>query len=679
MNRAARLAGWTKLDADSFADAYVLCAVQNARKWETLEAVIPHGGDDAALIAAASNEAENFGFISELALTVTKMEARRGRAGEDIAALVQDIGLPGQMQALSNRAAGMLDPAIFEHLAAARDASAYVSENDGIIGTAFLVAPDLVLTSAHVALAIGKDGNGAPAFEEKLRPKLRFSFRPEKRDPAQQRIEVAASGNAPVACRLPHGFPPDQLDRALGPISARKLDYALVRLSRMITHVPWLDIKEPNAPQEHRKCFVIGYPGGGRAIKFDADLVTRLDRPGARLLHLANTIAGMSGSCCVGPEGTPVGLHEGGFNRVDANGPVVDPATGKPIFENNRAVCLLDIRDALRAMKPDPLLAKPRSSGFAILDASLRVTWYGAGLRLAGENLGKTWTRSVTDVLGAVPSGEDPGPAFHPWFKRKQLEDWIDAAAKIDAADRIAYINGDAGSGKSFAVQILAAKLDDPSNDLIALSQTQTTWPWAEAVAKLPRGSAGGGDPSLRTESGGVKFVEVAAIIAGLRHHGGADREASNRPLFVAIDFEGNAQSIVDATPWREFIKQLASEPWIRLAIIGLSEAERGTLDGILAHERATETLVPEQITLEHAGQNDMQQFIRGIFDDRGVKPKKTEIDDLLRLWQNDPSLQSLRPELQTCTAVLAALKIYGRVTSFDQPAVTPAAGGGQP
>ena len=377
------------------------------------------------------------------------------------------------------------------------------------------------------------------------------------------------------------------------------------------------------------------------------------------MLHLANTIAGMSGSCCIGARGSPVGLHEGGFFKLDASGHVIRTAAGREVVENNRAVCLQNIREALRALRPDPLVLRPRASGGGIHDPNLVVAWQRAGQRLAGATLEQIWNASVSQVLGANVSAAH---GFHPWFKRKDLENWIDA--RTNSEERVAYVNGDAGAGKTFAVHILAAKLDNHLRDLVVLTPTQTSaWSWSDAVANLRR--AGPSYPGLRTDVAGVKFEDVAPIIAALREHGGVDRTAENQhPLFFAIDFENAVSLKFDGTPWREFIRQLASQPWIRLLIIGLSESERQTLDAILQANSDTATVFPVQIDMRHADREELKQFLRSLYLDHGQAPTPATIDAHLNGWSNGTWLHGTQPQLQTAEAVLFALAAYNAVAA---------------
>jgi hypothetical protein len=657
MSKATILADWTKLPLETIRLFYIGAAVAEAKDWKTLESTVQSGGDAAAmekdLIAKAFDEAERRNFIKELAINISRVERGLGRKDPEIAALMSQM-VDGSMQLLTNPRAGLMELALLPALTDIGKASAYVESGNKLLGTAFLIAPDLVLTSAHVVLQ-----HQGGSFLSSLKPDLKFTFMPALS--STRPVVRAARGTEPVAAALPHGSPPDSLDPTLGSSAGQLLDFAIVRLSSSVEHVSWIDITQPASAQKGVRCFVIGYPGE-KSVWFDVDLVKDVNETAARVMHMTNTAAGMSGSCCVGPNG-PVALHEGGFFKIGADGRVVVDEAGRRIVENNRAISLRSIRAALGAMKSDPLVARPRASGGGIHNPALVVAWHRTGLRLAGPALEQVWNTSVSQTPGVSVEAIGAKEGYHPWFKRADLETWIDGM-NTNADERVAYLNGEAGTGKSFAVHILAAKINKSMRDLIVLTPTQTSaWSWSEAVAGLRR--VGGGNGALRTAIGAVKFEDVAPIVSGLRTYGGIDRTAEGQhPLFVAIDFENGGNLKFEGTPWREFIKQLAAQPWIRLLLVGLTESERGTLDRIFQSERDTETLIPLQIDLEHVGAKELKEFLLAVYRDRGRPLPKATLDDFLGVWTNGPSLHETRPELKTAEAVLIALTAYNALVA---------------
>ena len=64
-------------------------------------------------------------------------------------------------------------------------------------------------------------------------------------------------------------------------------------------------------------------------------------------------------------------------------------------------------------------------------------------------------------------------------------------------------------------------------------------------------------------------------------------RGSSRAPLFVAIDFEGEASFAPEESPWLRFMQELLGHAWIRLVILGAPAGiraeliESATVDGV--------------------------------------------------------------------------------------------------
>lgn len=654
---AGKLATWTRLSVERFGDAYSSVADRHAAKpWQRLQADLQNeqpGAGDAALIRAACEEAQARDFLDSLAQVVANIEkGRDGRPATEIGALLQTVAGSGVMQAMTNRAKGLMDAAIFGPLHESSRACAIVFANGQQAGTAFLVGPDLVLTAAHVVLQHDLDAAGRPIWRDRLRPNLTFSFAPSATDPAKQRVVVpAAPTPEPVAHALPHGPPPNRLFRTLKAPAGDRLDFALVRLARQVEHVPRVEIAAPGEAELNRACFVLGFPEGN-ALKFDADVVTQIDSPSGRLLHLANTEAGMSGGCCIGPEGTIVGLHEGTLPVLDAGGQEEKDAAGRRKL-NNRGVSMAAIRKMQCKSGSDPLAAKPKSQGIEFADPSLVETLYKSGLRFAGPALEANWRALMQALLGMVdPPGDGVGfPAFHPWLRRPEVEDWKDSRKP---SDRICYVWGDQGVGKSFCAQILRGKVDNPELDLVVLNATQTTaLSWEEAIGPVVARSG----IQTRTEAGALRYDDVPAITNILSRTAAGTRTADN-PLYVAIDFDAAADGIrFGQTPWQAFIEGLAREEWARLMLIGLTEDERISIDDMVEADPVTTGVVSTSIQLRHLDEESLKDYARRLAVARG-KPRSRETvrDDIAALWGNALFLRETQPALQTVEAALAAM-----------------------
>ena len=654
---AGKLAAWTKLSAERFGDAYSSVSDRSSAKpWQVLAADLANaqpGAGEAALIRAACDEAERHDFLEALAQVVANIEeGRDGRAATEVGALLQTVAGSGVMQAMTNEARGLMDAAIFGRLHESSRACAIVFSQGQQQGTAFLVGPDLVMTAAHVVLQHERDPAGRLVWLSKLLPNLTFSFTPAATDPSKQRVIVPAAPTPdPVALSLPHGTPRRRLSGSLKAPAGQRLDFALVRLARQVEHVPRVEIATPGAVELNRPCFVFGFPEG-TALKFDADVVTQIDTPSGRLLHLANTKAGMSGGCCIGPEGTIVGLHEGTLPVLDANGRKVLNANGEAKL-NNRGVSLAAIRDMQCKDGSDPLVGKPKSQGIEFSDPSLVETLYKSGLRFAGPALESSW-RSLMQALLGLP--EPPGdgialPAFHPWLRRQEVEAWIDSRRPLD---RLCYIWGDEGVGKSFCAQILRGKLDNPAVDLVALNATQTTaLSWEEAIGPI---IARSGTPT-RTEAGTLRYDDVPAITRFLARTAAGDRTAAT-PLYVAIDF-GAAEDGVrfGQTPWQAFIEGLAREEWARVMLIGLTEDERIMIDDVLEADPVMAGVASTSIPLRHLDEESLKDYGRKLAVARGKPLSREDVRDrVATLWSQPMLLHGTRPALQTVEAVLTAM-----------------------
>lgn len=665
--RAAKLAAWTSLKAGEFEDCYFY-ADNSARApaWAVLEANVSANdpaADAQALIGAACSHAEQEGFLGRLAENVARVESSKHHRDDfEIAELFNEIGDGGIMQAMTAPARSLMDTAIFGALQNAADACATVLEGDDLRGTAFLVSPDMVLTAAHVVLAQERDGDGHQVWVGRLRPNLSFAFAQPRGSPDSRRMRIPAAGETPVVSAFPHGKPPNVLDPSLeGDDPPARLDFALVRLSRQVHHLPWLDIREPLDPQEGRHCFVMGFPAG-EGLKFDADAVTVIHKQSGRFLHRANTAPGMSGGCCVGPEGTVIALHEGALPRLGANRKPLTDEKGETIYDN-RAICLTKVRALQRELVPDPLDASGKAPGISFSDPQLVEDLYRTGLRLAGAELQGHWRGTFQAMYGLVgPLGVDQAmPDFHPWFRRKPFEEWIDKAAGATSA-RLCFVNSPAGvrgSGKSFCGQIAAAKINHPILNLVRLTSTQTSaWSWEEAINAALR-SAGaviqGSEAATRLSAGAIKYDDVPLVIDAFSGLQGRKRVATT-PLFIIIDFEEGARLHSGQAHWYNFVKALAQQEWARLVVIGLAESERLDIRLSLQEDAVTREVELTEVELGHLTESDLLLYLMDLATSRNVEIAfGFARQEVAKLWHSELMLRGVQPALQTAEAALCA------------------------
>jgi hypothetical protein len=192
-------------------------------------------------------------------------------------------------------------------------------ESDGTFGSAFLVAPDLLMTNHHVVeglLAGSEDPNKAI---------VRFDY------------EVGADGSpaAGRTCRLAAAWDCG---------SSQALDYALVRLAEPVGEDDAGGAKRGFVKLGVTHKFTKGEPlmilqhPDAQPLKLSIGSVDQPDVGGTRVAYTANTLPGSSGSPCFNSGLAPVALHHWG----NAN--------------HNRGVRLDVVLSDLKSRGLDPLL-----------------------------------------------------------------------------------------------------------------------------------------------------------------------------------------------------------------------------------------------------------------------------------------------------------------------------------
>lgn len=638
---ANAVADWCRLDIGIFHRLYDRwIAGTDAKLWSVLTAQVPPLDESTIkkLRRVACCEAAGAEVLGPFALSICKIQVEMWPETTDganeLIQVIESQNAGGRMQALV-MPGGLLTRDTLLGTLAVDSATAIVYRNADVIGTAFLVAPDLVLTAAHVVLRVV-----ANRFEQTLSDDLSFSFRVYVGNTGKEPVVAyPAPSAALVASSLPWGVPPDTLYVPPEAGSPKQLDFALVRLDREIRHVGALDIRTPPSLAASDPLVVLGFPGG-TAMRWHVGSVAMVDTE--RVQHLANALPGMSGSCCINVHGKPAAVHEGSLRtKKFALGGDKGP-TG-----TNRAVSLSVIRNAMRVGAADPLLGRSKSPALDFHDEAMVRRWAKAGLRLAPPELQARWRLLVKDAITVEP--EDPGPvaAFHPWFRRDAFEQWVDAnSGSGDARSRLCIVSGNTGTGKSFLASILRARLgwEDP----VVISATETTaWSWRDALEKW---GVALDAPGLRPEAGVAMHDEAPRAAHAIAGHAG--RHASPRPLFVMIDFDGTASFHPgDQPPWLPFMSELIGFPWVRLAVVGAPEsvtmglADRMQDDGLGDFIRSR---------LEHINADDFRNFVRQMLRKGGRPLPPEQLDKAMKSFQR--ICEALpAPQLQTAAAVLAA------------------------
>lgn len=349
-------------------------------------------------------------------------EADRERIKAEVLGEINDH-MSGQMQAMLAGSALADFEVILPALLMTGRACAQLSVDGQGRGTGFLVGADLLLTAGHVLYDL-IDNGGKPLPGSAGRIAIRFPA-PPNAPQGWPTVPTAAAEDWLLFWSDPTGQPP-----VLKAATTSKLDCALIRLEHEIpTVVPRLDIVSP--PEgETSLILIVGFVGGSGKLVFDGGEVLKLDTLNGRVRHRAGAVGGMSGSPYIDWKGQVYAVHEG--------------TADVPEPQHNRGVVLHAIRGAMCRDRPDPLLVPRREHLFALSHFDVRAAW---------EKAGAAWSW--------------PG-ALHPVFGRVSFQDWITQGGGPDqAAPPFAFISGDPGTGKSFSLDILRARLG-PASDALA-------------------------------------------------------------------------------------------------------------------------------------------------------------------------------------------------------------------
>lgn len=630
---AETLAAWTALEATRFGDQYTAARPPGGGPiWQEL---VGKNASRSNLLLAACQSAEQNGFLDRLAVQIARLEVADGRRTDDEAAtLFGAMPRRGVFHALSDRARGFASPAMFHDLLKVLDATAFVTEGDDVVGTAFLVAADMVLTSAHVVMEAIEQNGGAEAPTQLRNITLEF---PAPRGATGTR-PVKLDANQPIAAMSPpFGRPPGGMREELDQSAEGQLDYALLRLATRVEGVAPIELSGAARPRSKRLCFIIGFPNGGREAMFDAAPVLEIPAFGGRLWHAVNAVPGMSGSCCVGDEG-PIALHEGGIT-IDQEGSTA----------RNRAVILQKIKQDIDRRSSGRTTTAVSAPGFSIYSGAAVLGWRRKGRLLAEANADR-WDMALREVTGHGTESLDEADGFHPWFERIGLQNWFAAATLPRPARRVAIVQGPTGSGNSFSLDLLAAYLSDPNRDLIRLTPAESgEWSWRHAARRVRELE---GAPATRTAAGGLKYDEIPQILEALSDWNGVQRERSATPLFIGIDVKDNG---LNDREWREFIAQASTVEWLRLLIVGPTDVGRHEIEEVIRNNVAP---APQTFAIDYVGLSELEGFYRELLRESGRTFTRHDRDYLDSIWNDPTRLRHDMPAMTTVEAVLLAMKM---------------------
>lgn len=611
---ARRLAEWTRLDKPTLVTLYAVLRRRPEGEGlghpNTVLGQAPPDAPEEPLRSrlALCRAAQAHGVLAAFCRDIVAREDLDGRPEAEAADILRRIANVGVPHGITNRARNFGNPMMFGRLDQIYRATGYIEDAGGnVLGTTFLIGSDRAITAAHVVLRRQHDGRivFSPPPTERLQ--LVFPATPigEQRSHLHPREPLLAFA-APFANDA--GLPLSDLTAE----AAERLDYAVLLLDRQIVATRPVPLDGLSTPSRQDLSFVIGYPGAIGPV-CDADRIRDILPDGGRLIHMMNAVPGMSGSCCTANNGIAVALHEGEIPVLDAAGnPVVDGGVRQV---RNRAVMLSAIKAHLA--RAPAALGRGASPGGALFDRGLVHQLSKRGQQLAGGMAAQeAWCRLCQRVLGLHPSAATPPDwNWHPFFAatapRNNIERWFGAALDPRAEDRVLCISGSAGTGKTFCIDRLAARMDDPLRDLVRVERFGGATAVEALAARLDAGADGDG---TRTVHGTVRYDTVEQIVAALAQFGGRDREAdaATHPLFLAIDAGTDAEASLASADWLTLMVALAGRPWARLIVCGLAEDAATRLEQAMAANPATRDLALAREMLLHARRADVVRFMTG-------------------------------------------------------------------
>jgi hypothetical protein len=188
------------------------------------------------------------------------------------------------------------------------------------MGTGFLVAPDLVMTSYHVVQAV-IDRAGTPDLV------CRFDYRRLPDGRTYEGTEVRVSPGAWVVAFSP--YHPSELlleEDWNEPIGAEYLDYALLRLDRYVGAEPiggsrgdssgarrgWIDVSRGSGNLEPSPIYILQHPRGEPLkVAIDTEGIVGVNPSGTRMSYRVDTEPGSAGAPCFSAEWNLIAMHQG--------------------------------------------------------------------------------------------------------------------------------------------------------------------------------------------------------------------------------------------------------------------------------------------------------------------------------------------------------------------------------
>ena len=296
--------------------------------------------DDSAFARAVLRALAEAGRVSD-ALTLLRQDAKASYLTLGISHVLmnQRLATAAQYQAFINRYQPFIASEdfmrTFPRVARTVCAIGIGGAIRDVVGTGFLVGPDLVLTNAHVIAPL-LDLTSDPPQENGAGGELTFFF-DYISDPAPH---VPHKKDAPGVFTAVNAVPAEWLRAARAPLpndgtphcppDANNLfDYALIRLEQKIGLLPsrrsggeprgWLDVPAAIAVNVPNQRIVVHQHPGAAPLQFDIGDYMGLDPTGTRVRYTVSTAHGSSGGAAVDLDGSLFALHNAEVQGVRQN------------------------------------------------------------------------------------------------------------------------------------------------------------------------------------------------------------------------------------------------------------------------------------------------------------------------------------------------------------------------
>jgi V8-like Glu-specific endopeptidase len=568
----------------------------------------------AALLEAVRTAAENR-FLERLLAEISANAPALGDLRTAVPAEIIRKTIEGEHQAVLPGNRGLSDVNVADvvtkagpKIAAIRD----LSRVPEYIGTGFLVAPDLLLTAAHVVWHIIDSNVRPPRATNRGGEQIRVEFHHrDAADPQGKERIVKLADDWLVCCSEPCGTPPNMNFSSLT-LAASNHDFALIRLaSRIGDQIGYLDIEDPPDVYASMLMIIVGYTGGNQC-KYDNGNLDQHHSGSGRLHHGVNAAPGMSGGACLDKLARVVGIHEG---SVTSNG-----------LRYNRSVHVLPIRRKIAALPQDPLTAQSRY-----------VNWLSpAPSAEAWKNLGLQNIKMDHPVLG-----------------RKDFQNWVKKAAMPQSMDRLAVVSGPEGSGKTFSEYILRAKLSGTEDILVAFPPEVTRTADVGSVFARLYSAAGERTPeAFRPDIGMLRHDLLPRALENIERLLRRAPPARSSRLWLFIDFgrdegwlSGNEEE------WMAFMTQALQRHWMRVVVAGISSSRQAEFHAILS-----KAAVPFLETLEDLDWKTVAEFVELQFGSKGSMPWSGSLPALKEQWTRTVERLSGRARFEAALRFLAAI-----------------------